>query len=96
MHELTYLRDLLVILGFAVIIVTLFHRFKLPAIAGFILSGVIVGPQGLALIDDVEKVELLAEVGVALLLFAIGLELSLEKLKRIWKMVVIGGSVQVG
>jgi len=96
MHELTYLRDLLVILGFAVIIVTLFHRFKLPAIAGFILSGVIVGPQGLALIDDVEKVELLAEVGVALLLFAIGLELSLEKLKRIWKLVVIGGSVQVG
>ncbi len=96
MHELTYLRDLLVILGFAVIIVTLFHRFKLPAIAGFILSGVIVGPQGLALIDDVAKVELLAEVGVALLLFAIGLELSLEKLKRIWKLVVIGGSVQVG
>jgi len=96
MHELTYLRDLLVILGFAVIIVTLFHRFKLPAIAGFILSGVIVGPQGLALIDDVEKVELLAEVGVALLLFAIGLELSLDKLKRIWKLVVIGGSVQVG
>lgn len=96
MHELTYLRDLLVILGFAVIIVTLFHRFKLPAIAGFILSGVIVGPQGLALIEDVEKVELLAEIGVALLLFAIGLELSLDKLKRIWKLVVIGGSVQVG
>ncbi|MDF1545299.1 MAG: cation:proton antiporter [bacterium] len=96
MHELIYLRDLVIILGFGVIIVTLFHRLRLPAIAGFILSGVIVGPQGLGLIDNVQQVEVLAEFGVALLLFGIGLEISLEKLKRLWNLILVGGSVQVG
>ena len=96
MNELAYLRDLVVILGFGVIIVTVFHRLKLPAIAGFILSGVLVGPQGFGFIDDVHQVEVLAELGVALLLFGIGLELSLEKLRRLWKLVVAGGALQVG
>jgi CPA2 family monovalent cation:H+ antiporter-2 len=92
---LVYLRDLVVILGFGVIIVTAFHRLKLPAIAGFILSGVLVGPQGFGFISDPHQVEVLAEVGVALLLFGIGLELSLEKLKRLWKLIVAGGVLQV-
>jgi CPA2 family monovalent cation:H+ antiporter-2 len=51
-HELAYLKDILVILGMAVIVVVVFHRLKLPAIAGFILSGVIVGSNGFRLIDD--------------------------------------------
>lgn len=96
MHELAYLRDLVIILGFAVIIVIAFHRLKLPPIAGFILSGILVGPQGLGLISDVHQVEVLAEIGVALLLFGIGMELSLKKLQRLWKLVVIGGFLQVG
>lgn len=95
MNELVYLRDLVIILGFGVIIVTLFHKLRLPAIAGFIFSGAMVGPQGLALIDDVHQVETLAEFGVALLLFGIGLELSLDKLKRLWKLIALGGAVQV-
>jgi len=96
MHELAYLKDLVVILGFAVIVVILFHRLKLPSIAGFILSGILVGPQGLGLIDDAQQVEVLAEIGVALLLFGIGLELALKKLQRLWKLAVIGGVLQVG
>jgi len=96
MHELTYLRDLVVILGFAVIIVILFHRLKLPSIAGFILSGILVGPQGLGLINDVHQVEVLAEIGVALLLFGIGVELALKKMQRLWKLVLVGGFLQVG
>ena len=60
MNELAYLRDLVIILGFGVIIVTLFHKLKLPAIAGFILAGVLVGPQGLGFINDVHQVEVLA------------------------------------
>ncbi|UCD64568.1 MAG: cation:proton antiporter [Candidatus Zixiibacteriota bacterium] len=95
MEQLVYLRDLVVILGFGVIIVALFHRFRLPSTAGFILSGVIVGPDGLGLIDDVHQVEVLAEIGVALLLFGIGLELSLEKLRRLWKLILAGGFLQV-
>lgn len=96
MNEMAYLRDLVIILGFGVIIVTLFHKLRLPAIAGFILSGVLVGPQGFGFINDVHQVEVLAEFGVALLLFGIGLELSLEKLRSLWKLIVAGGALQVG
>ncbi len=93
---MVYLRDLVVILAFGVIIVTLFNKFKLPAIAGFIFSGMLVGPDGLGLVGDVHQVEVLAEIGVALLLFGIGLELSLEKLQRLWKLILTGGFLQVG
>jgi CPA2 family monovalent cation:H+ antiporter-2 len=96
MNELAYLRDLVIILSFGVIIVTVFHKLRLPAVAGFILSGVLVGPQGFGFIDDVHQVEVLAEIGVALLLFGIGLELSLDKLKRLWKLIAVGGALQVG
>ena len=96
MEELAYLRDLVVILAFGVIIVSLFQRIKLPSIAGFIFSGILVGPYGLGLINDVHQVEVLAEIGVALLLFGIGLELSLEKLKRLWQPIIAGGFLQVG
>ena len=96
MHELTFLRDLVIILAVAVIVVLLFHRFKLPSIAGFIFSGLLVGPRGVGLIDDVYQVEVLAEIGVALLLFGIGSELSLSKLRRLWKLATVGGFLQVG
>lgn len=96
MNELVYLRDLVIILGFGVIIVTVFHKLRLPAIAGFILAGVLVGPQSFGFVNDVHQVEVLAEFGVALLLFGIGLELSLEKLRRLWKLIVAGGALQVG
>ena len=96
MNELSYLRDLVIILGFGVIIVTVFHKLKLPAIAGFIFAGVLVGPHGFGFISDVHQVEALAEFGVALLLFGIGMELSLEKLRRLWKLIVVGGALQVG
>lgn len=96
MHDLVYIRDIVVILGVAVIVVTLLHRLRIPPIAGFILSGILIGPEALGLIDSVEQVELLAEIGVALLLFSIGLELPLDKVKRLWRPVVIGGTLQVG
>jgi len=95
MHELTFLKDLLIILSIAILVVIAFHRLRLPAIAGFILSGVIVGPQGLGLINDTHQVEILAEVGVALLLFGIGSELPLTKLRRLWRLAAIGGFLQV-
>lgn len=95
MHDVAYLRDLVIILGFAVVIVSLFHKFKLPSIAGFIFAGVLVGPHALGLISDVRQVETLAEVGMALLLFSIGLELPLAKLRRLWKLILAGGFIQV-
>ena len=96
MAELTYLRDLMVILGVAVVVVALLHRLGIPSIAGFIFAGVIVGPHVLKVVNDPHEVELLAEIGVALLLFGIGLELSLDRLKKLWRPIIIGGTLQVG
>lgn len=96
MHDLTILRDLAVLLATAVLVVALLRRLGIPTIAGFIAAGMIVGPKALGLINDVDQVSLLAEVGIALLLFGIGLELSLERLRRLWRPVLIGGSLQVG
>ena len=96
MSELYYLKDLVVILGLGVIIVAAFHRFRIPTIAGFIIAGIIVGPEGLGLVADMHKVEILAEIGVTLLLFGIGLELPLDRLRRLWRPILIGGFIQVG
>jgi CPA2 family monovalent cation:H+ antiporter-2 len=96
MDSLVYLRDLVIIVAVSVAVVAALSRIGIPPIAGFILAGVLVGPNSLGLINDVHQVEILAEVGVALLLFGIGLELSLERLRRLWTLVVFGGLLQVG
>ncbi len=95
MHDLSYLRNIVIILAAGVTVVTVFHRLKIPAIAGFIMAGMLIGPHALGLIGDPHQTEMLAEIGVALLLFSIGLELSLSKLKRVWRLVVLGGFMQV-
>lgn len=89
------LKEIVLILSIAVVVVTLFHRIKIPSIAGFIMSGILVGPMGLGLINSTEKVEQLAEIGVALLLFGIGLELPINRLKKLWKPILAGGTLQV-
>ena len=96
MPELAFLKDLVVILAAAIAVVALLRRIGVPPIAGFIVAGALIGPNALSLISDPHQVEVLAEVGVVLLLFGIGLELSLERLRRLWKAVVIGGMLQVG
>lgn len=96
MHDFIYLKEILIILAFAIIVLFVFNRLKLPAIAGFIFAGILLGPHTLKIINDAKHIELLAEIGVALLLFGIGSELSLNKLKRLWKLVILGGLLQVG
>ena len=95
MH-LPLLQDILILLGFSVVIVFVLQRLKLPSIIGFLLTGVIIGPYGLSLINAVEQVEVLSEIGVILLLFVIGMELSIKQLMSIKKTVFIGGFLQVG
>jgi len=96
MSELEFLRDLVVVFGAAIVVVALLKRVRVPSIAGFIVAGALVGPGALGLIGDVHQVEALAEVGVVLLLFGIGLELSLERIRRLWRAVLVGGALQVG
>jgi CPA2 family monovalent cation:H+ antiporter-2 len=90
------LPDLVLILGVAVVAALLVGFLRLPAVAGFMLAGAVIGPSGLALVGDMHAVESMAEIGVILLLFTIGLEFSLERLKRIARLVAIGGTLQVG
>ena len=71
------------------------HRFHQPPLIGFLVAGALLGPFGLGLLSDVHIVEILAEVGVVLLLFTVGLELSLGNLKRLGKLVWVAGPIQV-
>ena len=88
--------DLLVLFALAVAVVLAFHRLKLPPIVGFLVTGVVAGPHGLGLITDIANVEHLAEVGVVLLLFTIGLEFSINQLVRLRTFLLSAGSLQVG
>src|SRR5687768_336137 len=70
-------------------------RLRVPAIVGLILAGVIAGPAGVGVMTSQEDVDVMAEIGVALLLFTAGLEFSLEELRRMWRTIIPGGVVQV-
>lgn len=92
-HEL--LKDLLILFGFATLIAVLLQRARQSSIVAYLLTGMLVGPSGLQLISNREAIELMAEIGVVLLLFSIGIELSLEKLLRMRKLVLGAGTRQV-
>ncbi|RLD78275.1 MAG: hypothetical protein DRJ07_13425, partial [Bacteroidetes bacterium] len=96
MHEIEILKDVVIIFGLASLIVFLFNKFKLPSVIGFLATGIIAGPYGLGLISDIEIIDILAEIGVILLLFTIGIEFSIKKLIKIKNIVFIGGGLQVG
>ena len=96
MPELTVLRDLLVLFGLGVAVVVLFHRARIPPIVGFLITGVVCGPYGFGLIRGVHQVEALAEIGVVLLLFTIGIEFSIQQLMRIRRFLFLGGGLQMG
>ena len=96
MPEIGALRDLLTLFGLGVFAVVAVHRLKLPPVVGLLLTGVVSGPHGFGLIRNVHEVESLAEVGVVLLLFTVGLEYSLERLARLRRFLVLGGGLQVG
>ena len=96
MADLSVLRDLLVLFGLGVAVVVLFHRVRIPPVVGFLITGVVCGPYGFGLIRGVHQVEALAEIGVVLLLFTVGIEFSLQQLMRIRRFLFIGGSLQMG
>src|SRR5437899_1572429 len=96
MEQLLILRDLAVIFGASLLVVLVFHRMRLAALPGFIVAGVLLGPNALGFIPDVHRVEGLAEVGVILLLFTIGIEFSLGRLREMGRQVVVAGACQVG
>ena len=93
--SLLVLRELVVVLAASVLIITVSHRLKLPSVLGFLLTGVLIGPGGLSLVKNTRTVDVLAEIGVVMLLFTIGLEFEPARLKRIRRDFWGGGSLQV-
>lgn len=87
--------ELAIIAVVAVTVTVLLHRLRLPTVAGLLAAGALIGPFGSGLITEIHDIEVLAEVGVVLLLFTIGLEFSLTRLRRILRQVAMGGVLQV-
>jgi monovalent cation:H+ antiporter-2, CPA2 family len=96
MPHIPLLDEVALIAALGVLVTLVLSRLQLPAVAGLLLTGAIMGPSGLGLVKSLTAIEVLAEVGVVLLLFTIGLEFSLARLTTIFKQVALGGALQVG
>lgn len=90
------LTDLVVIFGLSLVVLFVCHQFRVPVIVGFIFTGILAGPHVLGLVRAVHEVEILAEIGVILLLFTIGVEFSFANLLQIRQSVLVAGPIQVG
>lgn len=93
--EISILKDIVIIFALSTVVNLIFTRFKIPTVVGYLLTGIIAGPHLLSLVSEGHKIELLAEIGVVMLLFTIGMEFSLQHLLKIRKRAFLGGFVQV-
>lgn len=93
--EIPIIQDLIIILALSVLVILLTRRLNVPSILGFLLTGILAGPHGFHLIEQTHEVEILAEIGVILLLFTIGIEFSFKTLRDISRTLLIGGFFQV-
>lgn len=96
MTDLGLLRDLLILFGLGVVVVVAVDRLRIPPIVGFLITGVLGGPHGFGLIRGVDEVDALAEIGVVLLLFTVGIEFSMQQLLRMRSFLFVGGGLQMG
>ncbi|MFZ5890665.1 MAG: cation:proton antiporter [Myxococcota bacterium] len=90
------LDELAIVAALAVAVTVVLSKLKLPTVAGLLAAGALLGPFGLHLATSVHSIEILAEIGVVLLLFSIGLEFSLARLRDIFRQVALGGVLQIG
>jgi CPA2 family monovalent cation:H+ antiporter-2 len=97
MHTIAFLQDLAVVMIIAGLVTILFHRFKQPVVLGYILAGFIIGPHTppFSLITNEESINTLADIGVILLMFSLGLEFSLRKLKKVGGTAVIAAFLEI-
>ncbi|MBI4301108.1 MAG: cation:proton antiporter [Chloroflexi bacterium] len=87
--------DFIIIVSLALVGGLLFHRLRLPVILGYILAGLLIGPNALGLIGETERVQTIADMGVALLLFTLGIQLSLAQLAQVSRVAIFGGIIQI-
>jgi monovalent cation:H+ antiporter-2, CPA2 family len=97
MHGVAFLQDLAVVMIVAGLVTILFHRLKQPVVLGYIMAGVIIGPHTppFPLIHDQETIQTLAELGVVFLMFSLGLEFSLRKLKKVGVTALVAAALEI-
>lgn len=97
MHHITFLQDLAVVMIVASVVTVLFRRLKQPVVLGYILAGVIIGPHTdtFLFIAEEEHIATLSELGVIFLMFALGLEFSLRKLKEVGATALIAATFEI-
>ena len=95
MHEVLIIKDIVIILLVSIPIIFIFKKLGLPSIVGFLIAGMIIGPYGFHLITETEQIEMMAEIGIILLLFTIGLEVSFSRLMEMKKYLLAAGGMQV-
>ncbi|MGH7178235.1 MAG: cation:proton antiporter [Tepidisphaeraceae bacterium] len=97
MHSGVFLQDLAVVMIVAGLVTIVFHRLRQPVVLGYILAGLIIGPHTppFPLIRDEHSIETLAELGVILLMFSLGLHFSLRKLFAVGATAIIGASLEI-
>jgi len=94
--EVPLLYEIVIIFLLSIFVTIVCNKIKLPATVGFLLTGVLCGPSLLGIVKDMQAIDHIAEIGVAMLLFTIGMELSGEALNRLKRPVFLGGSLQIG
>ena len=94
--EVPLLYEIVIIFLLSIFVTIVCNKIKLPATVGFLLTGVLCGPSLLGIVKDMRAIDHIAELGVAMLLFTIGMELSGEALNRLKRPVFLGGSLQIG
>ncbi|MEM6716166.1 MAG: cation:proton antiporter [Cyanobacteria bacterium P01_C01_bin.147] len=94
--EHQFVLDLTVALGASALSGYVATRLRQPALLGYLAAGLLIGPSGFRLLNDVQQIEELAEIGVAFLLFALGVEFSLAELRRVQKIAIQGSLLQIG
>ncbi|MDD1693900.1 MAG: cation:proton antiporter [Methanoregula sp.] len=93
--ELGLIANILIVFAVALVVGMIFNRIRVPPLVAFILTGAIVGPYGFSIIKGQDQVASLAELGIILLLFTIGLEFSFKDLWKIRSIAIVGGILQV-
>lgn len=94
-NGLNFFHQLIIILGFSIPVIYIFNKIKLPSIIGFLITGIIIGPFGLKLIQDIDGIQLMAEIGVAFLLFTIGIEIRLSRFLKHLSEILLTGGLQI-
>ena len=95
MNQFIIIRDIVLILLVSLPIIYIFRKINLPSITGFLIAGMIIGPYGFHIISDTGDIQTMAEMGVILLLFTIGLEVNPASLYKMKKLLLYSGGFQV-